>query len=251
MMDFLRRLAPPRETDATRAVALLPSCFASERPMRAMIGQARPAQRPDDDEALLSLDTTSAPAAYAGSGRGAESYTTLSLDAKLVVDAVTAQQDPVKGVQPSQVVSRPFGIKPTLRDSQTATSPTHAPAEAPDLDVADPRAGQDRHGASLERAKQARPELQGFVAALAASQGLQGVAVPLAQPRVALPLSQAILAQRTLQSRDDGQVVHVTIGRIDVVANTAPAPAVTRSPPPRQATVTLADYLRSGNGSRQ
>ena len=30
MMDFLRRLAPPRETDASRAVAVLPSRFASE-----------------------------------------------------------------------------------------------------------------------------------------------------------------------------------------------------------------------------
>jgi hypothetical protein len=67
---------------------------------------------------------------------------------------------------------------------------------------------------------------------------------------VALPLSQSILAQRTLQSRDDSQVVHVTIGRIDVVANTAPAPAVGRGPTPRQRTATLADYLRGG-GSRR
>ena len=200
MMDFLRRLAPPREPDATRAVAVLPSRFTSDRPLRATIGQTGPAQRPDDDEALLALNATSAPAAYAGSGRGTEGDTTLSLDTKMGVDAVTAQQNPVKDVQPSQAVSRPFGIKPTLRDNQKATSPTHAPAEAPDIDVADFRAGQDRHGANLERAKPARPELQGFVAALAASHGLQGVAVPLAQPRVALPLSQAILAQRTLQS---------------------------------------------------
>jgi hypothetical protein len=68
---------------------------------------------------------------------------------------------------------------------------------------------------------------------------------------VALPLSQSILAHRTLQSRDDSQVVHVSIGRIDVVANTAPAPATRRSPTPRQATVTLADYLRGGSGSRR
>jgi hypothetical protein len=68
---------------------------------------------------------------------------------------------------------------------------------------------------------------------------------------VALPLSESILAQRTLQSRDENHVVHVTIGRIDVVANTAPSPAVRRSPTPRQATVTLADYLRGGNESRR
>jgi hypothetical protein len=60
-----------------------------------------------------------------------------------------------------------------------------------------------------------------------------------------------MLAQRTLLSRDDSQVVHVTIGRIDVIAHTAPAPAVRRSPTPRQGTVTLADYLRGEDGSRR
>ena len=250
MMDFLRRLAPPRETDVTRAVAVLPPRFARESPLRATIGQARPAERPDDDEALLALDATSAPAAYVGSGRGTAGDITRSLDTKMGIDAVTAQQNPVKGIQTSQAVSRPFGIEPTRRDSGKATSPTHTPAEAPDIDVADPRAGQDRHGTNLERAKPSRPELQGFVAALMASPSFQDIAAAPAQARVALPLSQAILAQRTLQSRDDSQVVHVTIGRIEVIANTAPAPAARRSPTPRQGTVTLADYLRGGKGSR-
>lgn len=226
MMDFLRRLAPPRETDGTRAVAVLPSRFASESPLRATIDQARPAQGPDDDEASLSLDATSAPAA---------------------TNALAAQRHPVTGIQPSQAAPRPLGSEPPRRDKGKATSPTHAPAEAPDIDVADPRAFQDRRGANSERARPTSPELQG----LAASHGLQGVAAPPAQPRVSLPLSESILAQRTLQSRDDGQVVHVTIGRIDVVANAAPAPAVRRSPTPRQGTVTLADYLRGGNGSRR
>lgn len=199
MMDFLHRLAPPRVTDASRAVAVLPSRFAGDSPLRAAIGQVLPAQRPDDDETSLSLDG------------------------------------------------------PPRRDNEKATSSTDAPtgAGAPDIDVADPRAFRNRRGANSERARPASPELQGLAAALPASHGLQGVAPSPAQPRVALPLSQAILAQRTLQSRDDGQVVHVTIGRIDVVANAAPAPAVRRSPTPRQGTVTLADYLRGGNGSRR
>ncbi|MEO5658408.1 MAG: hypothetical protein ABIQ90_01245 [Polaromonas sp.] len=65
-------------------------------------------------------------------------------------------------------------------------------------------------------------------------------------------MSQSTLAQRALRSRDeDKQVVHVTIGRIDVVANAAPTPAVRRTQAPRQGTVTLADYLRGGKGSRQ
>ncbi len=267
MMDFLRRLAPPGETDATRAVAVLPSRFAIESPLRATIGQTRPAQRPDDDETSLSLDATSPPAATNAlaaqrhpvtgvqpSQRPDDDETSLSLDVTsppAATNALAAQRHPVTGVQPSQAAPRPLGSGPTRRHYGKATSSTHAPAETPDIDVADPRAFQDRHGANSERAKPAGPEPQGLAAALAVSRNLQGVAAPPAQPRGALPLSQSTLAQRTLQSRDDSQVVHVTIGRIDVVANAAPAPAVRRSPTPRQGTVTLADYLRRGNGSRR
>lgn len=230
MMDFLRRLVPLREPDATRAVAVLPSRFASESPLRTMIGEAPPARLPDDDETSLSPEATLAPSTG---------------------DALPTRSYPVTGVLPSHAAPRPFGIEPTRRDYAKATSPSDAPAKEPNNDVAEPRTFQDRHGANLECAKPARPELQGFVAALVASPSIQDVAAARTQARVTLPLSQAVLAQRTLQSRDESQVVHVTIGRIDVVANTAPAPAVSRSPPPRQATVTLADYLRGGNGSRQ
>ena len=229
-MDFLRRLAPPREADATRAVAVLPSRFASESPLRATNGQARPAQPPDDDEAALSLDASAAAAA---------------------THALASQHPAVTGVQPDQAAPRPIDIRPTHRDKGQATLPIHAPVAALTIDVADPRALQDRRDANSERARPTSPELPGLAAPLAASPGVQSVAAPPAHPRVALPLSQLILAQRTLQSREDSQVVHVTIGRIDVVANTTPAPAVRRSPTPRQGTVTLADYLRGGNGSRR
>ena len=164
-------------------------------------------------------------------------------------DALPTKSYPVTRVKPSHAAPRPFGIEPTRRDYAKATSPTDAPAKEPNNDVAEPRTFHDRHGANLERAKPALPELQGL-AALVASPSLQDVAAPPTQPRTALPLSQAILAQRTLQSRDDRQVVHITIGRIEVVANAAPAPALRRSPTPRQGTVTLADYLRGGKGSR-
>ena len=241
MMDFLRRLAPARETDATRAVAVLASRFASQNPLQEMIGQGRPAQRPDDDEASLSPDAALPPAA----------------------NDTLAQRPPVTSVQPSQAAPRPPASEPTRRDNKKATSPAHvpangkatslayAPAEAPGIHVADPRVVQNRHGENPERTRPASPERQDLAAALAASPGLQNVTAPPAQARVALPLSQAILARRTLQSRDDSQVVHVTIGRIDVVANTAPAAAPRRSPAPRQPTVTLADYLRGSHGGRQ
>jgi hypothetical protein len=121
---------------------------------------------------------------------------------------------------------------------------------------------QDRHDEDSERAQPASPAPQRLAVALSASYAIENVAAPPDPPRpsvasppaqahVALPLSRAVLSQRTLESRDDSQVVHVTIGRIDVVANAAPAPAARRGPTPRRATVTLADYLRGGTGSRR
>jgi hypothetical protein len=65
----------------------------------------------------------------------------------------------------------------------------------------------------------------------------------------ASPLSSAALASRALQPRETNEVIHVSIGRIDGVANTTP-PAPRREPTRRQDTVTLADYLR-GNGARR
>ena len=242
MMDFLRRLAPPRATDVTRAFAVLPSRFAGENPLQATMAQASPAQHPDDDEASLSPDAASAPVAN---------------------DTLAAQGHRVSSIQPPEAAPRPFGRDPPRRVDEKATpqahvpangkatSPAFAPAEAPGIHVVNPRVVQDRHGANVVRARSASPERQDLTAALAASPGLQVVTAPLAHVRVTLPLSQAILAQRTLQSRDNSQVVHVTIGRIDVVANTAPAPAVRRSPTPRQGTVTLADYLHGSHGGRQ
>ena len=217
-MDFLRRLASRRETDPGRAVAVLPSRFASETPLRVTYGQTRPAQDIDEDEIPLSPGAISAP-------------------------AVTSELP--------------------RRNNGKATSPTREPGEPPDPDVAEPRVLHGRQGANSEQAPPASPEQQELSLSLPATYGLeavnapsaihalQDVAAPPSQTRLALPLSQAILTQRTLQSRDDNQVVHVTIGRIDVVANTAPAPAVRRSPTPREATVPLAEYLRGGNGGRR
>ena len=59
MMDFLRSLAPSREIDPTRAVAVLPSRFASETPLRAIGGQARLAHPSDETESPVSSDTIS------------------------------------------------------------------------------------------------------------------------------------------------------------------------------------------------
>jgi hypothetical protein len=215
MMDFLRRLTPPRETDVTRAVAVLPSRFESRNPLRAAISQPEQAHRLHDDETTVSLGATSAPA-----------------------DGMVSRRQDITGVQPSQFDPR-----------RKEPSSTRAPADAPKGDVAEPGVFQDRSCAHSEPSRPTRPGQQNFAGALVASHRRPGVSAPAAQPRPALPLSQAILSERTLQSRGDDQVVHVTIGRIEVVAATAPAPALRRSARPRPATLPLADYLRGRNGS--
>ena len=225
MMDFLRRLAPPRETDATRAFAVLPSRYSNQQPLREMTVQDGSARRPDDDEAPFSPDSVSPPAAN---------------------NALAAQSPAITGMQPFQAAPQPLRAKPTRRDSIKAGTPAWAPAETSGITVAG-RADQIRLGEVSDRAT---PEPQGKAPTFAPEHALRNITAPPAQARLELPLSPAVLAKRTLQPRDDSQVVHVTIGRIDVVANTAPAPAARRSPAPRQATVTLADYLRGGHGSR-
>jgi hypothetical protein len=230
MMDFLRRLAPPRETDAMRAFAVLPSRFASQNPLPATMTHARLAQRPDDNEAPLLSEEALPPAAN---------------------NTLAAQRPPVSSVQPSPAASRPLASAPVRRDNEKAALPAYALSEASSIHVADPRAFQNRHGGNPERTGPASLEPQRLAAPPAGTQGIQTAAAPPAQARVVLPLSESILAQRAHQSQDDKQVVHVTIGRIDVVASPAPAPAMRRTPTPRQATVTLADYLRGDKGSRQ
>lgn len=230
MMDFLRRLAPARATDAARAVAVLPSQFSSERPLRETISQGGPAQQTGDDEAAFSPDAGLGPASASN---------------------LAAQRRPVAGVHAFQAATRPPESGPTHLDSGTAAASTPAQAEAPQSDAARPRDFVAMHGANSERTGPAGPKLRSPVAARAVSQAHESAAAPPTAARVTLPLSPSILAQRALQSRGDNQVVHVTIGRIDVLANTAPAPAVRRNPAPRQATVTLADYLRGSQGGRR
>lgn len=245
MMDFLRRLAPPRATDATRAVALLPSRFADENPLQATIARSRPDQAPGDDQAAF-LPDLAFPAAPDR--------------------PVAAQGPPITGVRPSRVTPRPLAGEPARSDDRrgedikTASPPflpaggkavsrADAPAEASVTRVAKPRVVQARQGEHPGYAGPASPTRQAqqvLAVALAAPADRQFAAAPRAQDPVALPLSHTILAQRALQSRADSQEVHVTIGRIDVIANTAPVPAVRNSPAPRPPTVTLADYL-SGN----
>lgn len=250
MMDFLRRLAPASETDATRAVAVLPSRFASKSPLLATVGQEGRQglgqglghDQPDqshDDGARYAPDAASPLATN-------------------TTEAAQGRRGTIN--HRSQTAARPLAGELPRFDNERAISPAFTPAEAPRTHPADLGELQYRQGENLQRDKLTTPKQQGPAATPAAPYALHNVTAPTAavhplhqssappaQARVTSPLSQAALAQRTLQSREESQIVHVTIARIDVVASTTPAPAATRSPPPRQATVTLADYLRNGS----
>ena len=244
MMDFLRRLAPRREADLTRAFAVLPSRFAGETPLQATLAPGRMARHPDDDEASLSPNTASASAPAANDTLAAQAHRVTS------TPLFQATPRPLAG-EPTPGLNREATSPARVPGNEKATLPAYAPAEAPGIHVVNSRAVQGRHDANDERAKSANPEPHGLAATSDATRAFQNANAPPAQTRLALPLSQAILAQRTRDSRDHSQVVHVTIGRIEVVATAAPAPATRRSTAPRQGTVTLADYLRGSKGSRQ
>ena len=220
-MDFLRRLAPLRDTDATRAVAVLPSRFASEGPLRA--ASAVPGRLPPLDEGEF------APVHEAVMRRAP---VLARVEQRLHGEVELARVEPL----------HPHGAQPKL--------PERLLPEAHAIPVASARAADDRQSVGPQHMLSAAA--QRLAAAPAVVPGFHANPLPSSRDRVNSPLSQAVVAQRAQTSRDDSSVVHVTIGRIDVVAGTPPAPAARRSPKVARApTVALADYLRAGNGSRR
>jgi hypothetical protein len=131
-----------------------------------------------------------------------------------------------------------------------------APAQRADAGppaFGDGPAAQSLHGTDPARAPQraVAPDAPRRNAAPAAAAPFEPAAPAPFEPSRAAPLSPAALAQRAPQRGEDNQVVHVSIGRIDVVATVAPTPAAAPAPKPRSGTVPLADYLRGENRSRR
>jgi hypothetical protein len=218
-MKFLRSLAASRGTSPSRAIALLPSRFASDGPLRGTPAHARGDDRTADEEVPIALDPISAPAE---------------------VKSVPAQLRTHVVRQADLAAPRPFDVEQLLSNHAVSVTKVERSTEAEPrpLKPASGRPLHDAHAESSEPAKLAGMELRRFNPGAANTDQVS-------------PLSAAIVAQRTLQSRDENQVVHVTIGRIDVVANAAPAPAQRRNATPRQATVTLSDYLRGESAGRR
>lgn len=223
MLDFLRQLAPVREPDATRAVAVIPSRFTAWHPLHDL-EQAASDQRPDDSDVLHFPETGALPA---------------------IDDFAAVKPGADVGVQPI----RPFTVGLTRQSMQGNSEQSMSPARATDAASGAPGAPylrairnrvDDHNGPVAPSNPQAANPVSAMSSALPA---LQHRDTSQVRAHESGPLSQASLAQRAVPSQDNDQVVHVTIGRIDVVTQPAPAPAPSRSPAPRQPSVTLAEYL--------
>ncbi|NDP63664.1 hypothetical protein [Polaromonas sp.] len=230
MMDFLRRLAPARETDAARALAVLPSRFSGLHPLQENMDEARSARRPASDEASPWSPPGWAP----------------------VASPMAVQRHAVAPVQPGQAIPVALASESRRSEREQAMSLAAVPAKAPGAPEPPPsRAVQDRAGDNAGRARPVSTQATSPAAeVMPAVPVLQEAGAPPAQAQEAWPLSDASLAQRVPIPHDNGPVVHVTIGRIEVVAHTAAAPAPARGPVPRQPSVTLADYLHGSQGGR-
>jgi hypothetical protein len=119
-----------------------------------------------------------------------------------------------------------------------------------------PRPGPKLPEDAAARAIDARPSAQIDRAEsepLSNRQSVSASALPLLQPRPRLhaepqqaPLSDAVLAGRSIASRERPSVIQVTIDRIDVRAPPSPAIAKPQRRAQPQTTVSLSDYLREG-----
>lgn len=212
-MDFLKRLAPAREQDASRAVAVVPSRFASVRPLRvpavhltSRADATRTEQEIADPDAL---DLAIRP----GAGEGSF---------------------PIEASPPSNADEMP-GL-PQLR----SVTEQHV-AQGPDSRPSNPSPSVD--AARVRPTRGAVPS-----GALPSVQAVPTPAGPVtrAAPPMA-PISAASLVARERPAQSDRTIVHVTIDRIDVRAPSpdrpAEKPAKRRNDAPR---VSLAEYLRAG-----
>ena len=221
-IEFLRSLAPATDGDVARAVAVLPSRFDEDALVRNV---ARPDAGAAAAEDLRTEDAfhgelerpartrgERAPAAHASAG---ERRPPLAQAADAAMRAIPEALPGDTAARPAEPLRRASVAKP------------HGPAQR------------------LETAPQ-RTELASHAAPAAAeARGVSSEARSIDTFAVGAPLSEACVAERVSRARDEGTRVHVSIGRIEVIAANVPQPAAPRrGSPPRQGTVALADYLR-------
>ena len=222
MMDFLRRLAPPREGDRSRAAGVLPARFASDAYRLAVSTRGDAPSIFDDAPALPDERTTTS------HGPTAASEPPLPRRAQRTpVGPASAGGPPVASAPVATLQGLPHESTPLVRPRRGAA----------DVDVPVPSWRRDVGSAFNEL-----PVMQAQTMAIAAAR-------PVSRPRTS-PLSpNAVAAARASPGEPPRPVIHITIDRIDVRAPAAP-PRAAESAKPRAAapSLSLADYLQ-GNAS--
>lgn len=238
MMDFARRLTPLRESDPTRAIAVLPSRFAGESPLRASI--AAPAQRDDSAAPLRPAPMPASDAAALRSDASAHHAGDVTrLRAFSSSPVVASETD----------VARPEAVAPTVSAAAAVALASSATSRA-----------QPSVTSPLERLLPASKSVA--MASVAAASGSRVVppidagAPAFGAPRfeplqgaTRQPISGAAIASRGPVVKEARPIVHVTIDRIEVRAAAASARAVptARARVP-SASPSLGEYLRRRNG---
>lgn len=245
-MDFLRRLAPLPEGDTTRAVAALPSRFASESPLRApaVAAKSKPISKGVALARIPRLTSASGTMHTSADSAGAHRPLQPEPAGQSAIERLVTDPRPL-------AMSRPADAAPAHREGRyesIAPRSTVRP-QTQGIDAEGPR--QVMHsgprGPELEAYAGFITETSAVAAAPVQPQRMPSVgSAPVVPTRMVSPLSEAALATRTTQAREQRPVIHVTIDRIEVRAPASPerraAPVKPRAASP---TVSLSDYLRA------
>jgi hypothetical protein len=251
MMDFLRRLAPHGATSAARAVGVVPSRYASERPLRAQPlvpastsedegtherppAPSQPAAAPAAaDSGAMAQVSPGEVAASASSVRAAAER--VPLDIPIVPERSRALRE-----SGSASIARRSAENHHADDGQGDHRAQARPASARHVE-APPRGATPQMDEGLSVAAQPRPARRAPAAAV----------LPTRMASTATPISQAALASHARQQDDHRAVIHVTIDRIEVRAPAAPhGPAPASRPRAATPTMSLGDYLRARRPAR-
>jgi hypothetical protein len=242
-MDFLRRLATPRESTAGRAVAILPSRYANDRPLRAApLALSTSEDERQDRGPVVNPPGGEAPAA----------------------DAAAARQTPgAEGVPPQPSArtgpARPPTDSPVAREISSPALEGPPEATAGGAAVRRPAEATSRDGRALRRPAAPRHNESAPSQAALAPREFAVSSAPrrrgAPQAATALPASVAsaataaarpVLTRRERPPANQPPVIHVTIDRIDVRAPAAPrTPAASATSRAIAASVSLGDYLRA------